>query len=322
MTKDTPPRPGVLAKIGDEEITQDQLIGDEKASFFELQKREYELRMARIERLLVEKLVGGEAKKAGMSLDDYLNKKVLSGDVKITDAEYNAFVKEKHIPESQINAQLKDRIHQFLKEQKKEQLTNAYVAKLTKSKPVELYFQKPRMQVQVEVGDSPTTGGGEKAPVTIVVFSDFQCPFCARGADVVNQIKKKYGSKVRIAFRHFPLPMHKEAVPASEAAMCVYDQNKEKFWKFHDIAFKNQDKLDEANLLKHAKDAGADEKKFKECVASKKYAEHVQKDLAYGETLGVKSTPSFYVNGQPVSGALPLETFSEMIDEELEVAKK
>lgn len=93
ITKDAAPRPGVLAKIGDEEITEEMLIGDEKSSFFELQKREYELRMQRIERLLVEKLVGAEAKKAGMSLDDYLNKKVLSGDVKIPDAEYNAFVK-------------------------------------------------------------------------------------------------------------------------------------------------------------------------------------------------------------------------------------
>lgn len=110
-------------------------------------------------------------------------------------------------------------------------------------------------------------------------------------------------------------------MPAAEASMCVYDQGKEKFWKFHDVAFKNQDKLDTESLLKHAKESGADEKKFKECVASKKYAEFVSKDLAYGESIGVKSTPSFYVNGQPVSGALP-ETFSEMIDEELELAKK
>ena len=111
--------------------------------------------------------------------------------------------------------------------------------------------------------------------------------------------------------------MHKDAPAASEASMCVYDQNKDKFWKFHDIAFANQDKLDAESLAKHAKAAGADEKKFKECMDSHKFAEFVKKDQAYGEKLGVRSTPTFFINGQLLSGALPLEAFSEVIDEEL-----
>jgi len=314
------PKPGVVAKIGDEEITEDALIGTDKFDFFELKKREYDLKMDRLNKLLVDKLVGAEAKKAQMPLDDYINKKVVGGEIKISDSDYKKFVADKHIPESQINPQIKERIMNYLQTLKKQDKITEYVAKLTKGKPVEVYFNKPKIQVDVEVGQSPVFGKKD-APITVVEFSDFQCPFCSRAADTVTQLKKKYGSKVKIAFKHFPLPMHQQARPAAEASLCINDQSSDKFWKFHDIVFKNQDKLDQANLEKYAKDSGADMTKFGECVKSKKFSEMVQKDLDYGEKIGVKSTPTFFVNGQIVSGAVPIDTFSEIIDEELNEKK-
>src|SRR5581483_7351717 len=99
----------------------------------------------------------------------------------------------------------------------------------------------------------------------------------------------------------FPLPMHQQARPTAEASLCVNEQGADKFWKFHDLAFKNQDKLDADSLAKFAKDAGADSKKFDECVKAGKYKEAVQKDMDYGEKIGVKSTPTFFINGQLVS---------------------
>jgi protein-disulfide isomerase len=315
------PKPGVVAKIGNEEITEDALIGDDKLDFFELKKREYDLKMDRLNKLLVDKLIGAEAKKANMSLDEFINKKVTGGEIKISDKDYKKFVAEKHIPESQINPQIKERIMAYLQGSKKQEMVTAYVAKLTKGSPVEVYFNKPKMQVNVEVGNSPIFGK-KGAPITVVEFSDFQCPFCSRAADTVTQLKKKYGDKVQLAFKHFPLPMHHEARPAAEASMCVNEQGSDKFWKFHDAMFKNQDKLDKASLEKYAKDSGADVKKFNECVNGKKYADIVQKDMEYGEKIGVKSTPTFFVNGQIVSGAVPIETFSDIIDEELAEKKK
>lgn len=313
----TAPKDGIVAKINGEEITEDQLIGDAQIEMMQLKKQEYDLKMQQLQKLLEEKLLGAEAKKAGLpSAQDFINKNILKGDIKISDAEYKKFVKEKNIPESNINDQVKERIFAYMKEQKRGELVQAYVAKLSKNAPVEVYFSKPKSNLQVDAGNSPFAGG-EKAKVTIVEFSDFQCPFCSRAADTVNQIKKKYGNKIKIVFKHFPLPMHQQAMPASEAAMCVYEQSKDKFWKMHDILFKHQDKLSNDDLAKHAKEAGADEKKFKECFDAKKYAETIQKDLAYGEKLGVRSTPTFFINGQILSGALPIEQFSEVIDEEL-----
>jgi protein-disulfide isomerase len=319
IVKDAP-KAGIVAKIGNEEITEEKLIGDDKADFFDLKKREYELKMDRLNKILVETLIGGEAQKANMSLDDYINKKITKGEIKISDKEYKKFVADKKIPESQLNPQIKERIMAYLQTQKKQDMVDAYVAKLTKSTPVEVYFSKPRMNVQVEVGNAPIWGK-TNAPVTIVEFSDFQCPFCTRGADTINDLKKKYGSKIRVAFKNFPLPMHKEARPAAEAALCVNEQSTDKFWKYHDILFKNQDKLDAANLEKFAKEVGADTKKFAECMGAKKYAKAVQDDMDYGEKVGVKSTPAFFINGQILNGAVPIESFSEIIDEELEAKK-
>jgi len=309
--------PGVVAKINGENITEDQLIGDAQLELMQIKKQEYDLKMGQLNKLVQERLLGAEAKKEGLaSVDDFINKKIVKGEIKISDVEYKKFVKDKNIPESNINDQVKERIFSYMKEQKKDELVQGYLAKLTKNSPVEVYFKKPKSNIQVDAGEAPFEGG-DTAKVTIVEFSDFQCPFCSKGAKVVGEIHKKYGNKVKIAFKQFPLPMHHDAMPAAEAAMCVNDQGKDKYWKFHDIAFANQDKLDADSLVKHAKAAGADEAKFKECVASHKFAEYVKKDQAYGEKLGVRSTPTFFVNGQLLSGALPLDQFSEVIDEEL-----
>ena len=314
------PKPGVLAKIGGEEITEESLIGEDKVDFFDLKKREYELKMDRLNKLMVDKLVGAEAKKAGMSLDEFMTKKVTKGDIKISTKDYDNFVKEKRIPETQINPQIKERINNYLQSQKKQEMVQAYVANLTKNNPVEVYFNKPKMEVKVDVGNAPIWGKGD---VTIVEFSDFQCPFCSRGAEAVEALKKKYGEKkIKIAFKEFPLPMHQQARPAAEAALCVNDQGAEKFWKFHDLAFKNQEKLDNDSLSKYAKDVGADVGKFSECLKAGKFKDSVQKDMDYGEKIGVRSTPTFFINGQLVSGAVPIEQFSEIIDDELENNKK
>lgn len=311
------PKAGVVAKIGEELITEEELIGDDKMDFFELKKREYDLKMDRLNRLMTEKLIGSEAKKANLSLEDYISKKVIKREIKISDSEMKKFIADKRIPESQLNDQLRERIKDYMTNEKRQNLVQAHIAKLTKSSPVEVYFERPKLDVQVELGENTPTLGKKGAKVTIVEFSDFQCPFCARGAETVHEIAKKYGNKVVIGFRHFPLPMHKEARPASEASMCMNEQGTDKFWKFHDKVFKNQKSLDDASLEKFAKESGANIEKFKECYSSKKYAKAVQDDMEYGEKIGVRSTPTFFVNGQIVNGAVPLEQFSEMIDEEL-----
>ena len=314
------PRAGVVAKIGGQEITEDELMADDKMSFFDIKRKEYDLKMAMLNQMLIKRLLGAEAQKKGMDLDTYIAKNV-AGDIKIPDAEYKKFVEEKKIPEAQINDQLKERIMAYLKDQKKEKKVEEVISKLTKSTPVEVYFKKPKMDVKIDIAKEDPIWGKESAPVTIVEFSDFQCPFCSRAAETVNLLKKKYSGKVRIAFKQFPLPMHRDARPAAEASMCVHDQSPDKFWKFHDLAFKGQDKLDAASLDAMAKSSGADMGKFKACLEAKKFSAMVEQSMQYGEKIGVRSTPTFFINGQMLAGALPIDQFSEIIDEAIDEAK-
>lgn len=307
-------KPGVAVSVNGKEYSEEDLIGDQKMEFADALKRVYDLRIARVGALLLQSKYGDEAKKANMDVEDYVENKVLK-DAKVSDSDINKFAKEKNIPKEQVS-QYKDKIIAYMRAMKKNDQRDALIAKLSKENKVEIYFAKPDLKVEVELGEGAVFGD-KQAKVKIVEFSDFQCPFCSRGANVLNEIKKKYGKKVAISFRHYPLPMHPQAKPAAEASMCINEQNTSKFWSYHDKLFAAQDKLDNESLKRVAKEVGANMDDFNKCLDSHKYADLVQKDLDYGTKIGVRSTPTFFVNGRLVQGAQPFDVFKEMIDEEL-----
>jgi protein-disulfide isomerase len=166
--------------------------------------------------------------------------------------------------------------------------------------------------------------GKANAPVTIVEISDFQCPFCSRVEPTIEQVRQKYGpDKVRIVWKNNPLPFHKNARPAHEAAMTVFGLGgNDAFWKFHHTAFANQQALSDENYEKWAKEAGVDVAKFKAAYAAKKFAAKVDEDLAMAKKVGASGTPAFRINGVTVSGAQPIDKFTEVIDAQLAEAKK
>jgi protein-disulfide isomerase len=171
--------------------------------------------------------------------------------------------------------------------------------------------------------DDPTWGS-PNAPVTIVEISDFQCPFCSRVNPTIKQIKDTYGpEKVRVVWKHNPLPFHKQARPAHEAAATVYALGgSDAFWKFHDSAFANQQSLNDENFEKWAVAAGVDAKKFKDAYGAKKYASKVDEDIALAQKVGATGTPAFRINGVTLSGAQPFDKFKEVIDAQLAEAQK
>jgi protein-disulfide isomerase len=164
--------------------------------------------------------------------------------------------------------------------------------------------------------------GNADAPVTIVEISDFECPFCSRVNPTMKQIKETYGpEQVRIVWKHQPLPFHKAARPAHEAAATVHALGGD-FWKFHDQAFANQKALTEENLVKWAVEAGVDRAKFEEAFKAKKFASKVDEDMALARKIGATGTPAFRINGVTLSGAQPFPKFKEIIDQQLAEAKK
>ncbi len=167
---------------------------------------------------------------------------------------------------------------------------------------------------EVKVGDAPAKGPAS-APVTLVAFSDFQCPFCSRAVPTVHQLETQYGGKIRIVFKQFPLPFHDKAHLAAEAALAANEQGK--FWQMHDKLFANQQALDRASLEKYAQELGLDMAKFKAALDSGKFKDKVDAEDREGAAGGVTGTPTFFVNGTRVVGAQPIDAFKAIIDKEL-----
>ncbi|MCL4382497.1 MAG: DsbA family protein [Patescibacteria group bacterium] len=163
-------------------------------------------------------------------------------------------------------------------------------------------------------GSSPAKGSSQ-AKVTIVEFSDFQCPYCGKVQETLKKIFETYPNKVKLVFRNYPLPFHENAEPAAQASLCANEQGK--FWEFHDKLFANQEKLTVTDLKQYAANLGVDANKFNSCLDSGKYKETVQKDIKDGGAVGVSGTPAIFINGRAVTGAQPFENFKKIIDEEL-----
>ena len=170
---------------------------------------------------------------------------------------------------------------------------------------------------KVEPGDAPTKGPKD-APLTVIVFSDFQCPFCKRVEPTLSQMEKEYQGKVRMIWKNYPLPFHQNAMPAAEAALAADAQGK--FWAMHDKLFENNTALDRPSLEKYAQDLGLNLSKFKADLDSGKFKSTIEATTKEGTTVGVSGTPAVFINGRKISGAYPFDTFKKIADEEL--AKK
>lgn len=184
---------------------------------------------------------------------------------------------------------------------------------------------QPEVQIpeQVQRFDVPVDDdyiyGPEDAPITIVEFSDFECPFCKRWYDQVwLRLKEEYPDQIRLVYRDFPLPGHPNAVPSAEAANCAGEQGQ--YWQFHDLLFSDRYGLNEQAYLDYAGDLKLDMAAFQQCIEERRYKEEVEADLEWATQLGVSSTPTFFINGIPLVGAQPFEVFQQVI--ELELAGK
>lgn len=310
------PAPGLAAKVGNTEITNKELIDGIESEIYEAEAKVFELKFNKLKSIILQRLMDADSRKKNMSNDEFLEK-YIAKDVKITDKEVEAFIKQQNIPSEHINDQVKEKISNYLAMERKKEAVDKWIADQTKKSPVEVYIPKPRRPTfDISVGNAPTFGP-KTAKVTIIEFSDFQCPFCAKGADVLNELKKKYGNKIQVAFKNYPLPFHNHAEIAAVAGLCANEQSTNHFWKMHDEMFKNQDSLSASGLKKLAKNAGLKMEAFEKCLSENKYIDQVKADMEEGKKINVKSTPTFFVNGQLIAGAQPLEVFSQLIDEEL-----
>lgn len=303
-----------VATVGARIITRTELEEHVRPKLVEIENERFEALREGLDELIAAELLKQEAKARGITAEALAKAEI---DAKVTapnDAEIqNIYDENKDDLEGQTLEQVKPRIVDFLKAQKGAARRQAFVTELKGKYKTTVALRPP--VVEVAAAGRPEKGGGAKAPVTIIEFSDYQCPFCKRAEDVVAQVMKAYGDKVRLVFRDFPLDMHPQARPAAEAANCAHAQGK--FWEYHAKLFANQTALGEDKLKQYAKDLALDADKFAKCLADKAFKAAIDKDVADGAKVGVSGTPAFFINGRMLSGAQPFEKFKELIDAEL-----
>jgi protein-disulfide isomerase len=303
-----------VATVGDRKITRTELEEHVRPKLIEIENERYEALRDGLDEMVAEELEKQEAKGRGVSVPDLEKQEVAAKVSAPTDADVQKVYDEnKKQLGTQTLEQVKPRIVEYLNQQAEAQRHGAFIEELKKKHKTTVALRPP--VVEVASAGRPERGAGAKAPITIIEFSDYQCPFCKRAETVVDQVMKTYGDKIRLVFRHYPLPMHPQARPAAEAASCANAQGK--FWDYHAKLFANQSALGEDKLKEYAKDVGLDSGKFDQCLAEKPFKAKIDEDVADGSKVGVNGTPAFFINGRMLSGAQPFEKFKEVIEEEL-----
>jgi protein-disulfide isomerase len=314
----------VAARVGGRAITVKEL--DERwraadaADQAETIQKLYDGRRAALEAIVADALLAEAAKTRGLSSEAYVQAELSKRVKPVTDADVAAFYSANiGQMQGQPLSAMAPAITRFLTEQQENEARLALINELRKSGPaVNVLMEAPRFDV--ELSDSDPSIGSAKAPVTLIEFSDFQCPFCLRVAPTLKKIRQTYGDRVRIVWKDFPLTqIHPQAFKAGEAGHCAAEQGK--FWEYHDQLFGNQQALLPDDLKRYAAAAGMDAERFSSCLDTSKHAERVREGVAQGTRLGVNSTPTVFVNGRRVSGAQPYEVFAAVIDEELSRSK-
>jgi len=196
--------------------------------------------------------------------------------------------------------------------QEQARLRQALLVALRRQASIHINFPAPEPPILPVSADDDPSVGPANAPITIVEFSDFQCPYCKLSVPLIKEILAKYPDKVKVVYRDYPGPNHPHAPQAAEAAQCAGDQGK--FWEYHDSLFDRQAPGTGWNFTDLAKEIGLNDDVFATCLNTGRYREEVAKDLHDGFTLGVTSTPTFFINGRPLVGARPFAEFQAVID--------
>jgi protein-disulfide isomerase len=276
----------------------------------------YEARSSALEQLIVDRVLDAAARAQHLEIRDYLRREVEKRVKPVTEAEARDFYTQNkdHLPAelaSKSFDELKPQLIEAIDGERHKRAAAEIVDELRQRAHVQVLLAAPRVDVAAE---GPARGPAG-APITIVEFSDFQCPFCGRAQPVLERVMKEYPREVRLVFRDFPLSFHADAQRAAEAGHCADEQ--QKFWPLHDWIFQHQGELGAEQLAAAAAQLGLDARRFDACMTTHKYQQVVEDNQAAGERAGVTGTPAFFVNGEPLTGAQPFEKFHEVIERKL-----
>ena len=281
----------------------------------ELLRTEHEILEKTTTRLVEEKLLDLEAAKRGIAKEQLIAQEIRQKVADPTDEEIDILYEMNRDRINRPKEAMMDQLRQFLRDRSEKRIREEFLEQLEKEHKVVREIEPFRFDVKA---DGHPSLGPQSALVTLILFSDFQCPYCRGFGHTLREIVNYYGDKVRLVFRQFPLKSHANAERAAEASLCANDQKR--FWEMHDRLFENQEELTEENILTQARQLELDMEKFKACLTGSKHKADVRADVRAGATAGIDSTPTLFINGLYMSGGQPYDVIAAVIDHEL--AKK
>ncbi len=292
-------RARVLAVVNGKQITAGDIETSLRPLIFNVQEQVYALRKQALDLKINDMLLTQEAQKKQLTARALLETEVTAKVPRVTEAEAQKFYEQNKERISGEFAQTKPQIIQYMQETREQEATLAFANQLRQASVVQVNLTAPESPTfQISTDDQPAKGN-PNAPVTIVEFTDFQCPSCAQQHPVLEKIVSEFGDRVRLVVRDFPLSQHPNAPKAAEAAEAAREQGK--YWEYVAVLFRNQSALEVGKLKQYATELGLDRARFDASLDSGKFAEKVQRDVLDGDKLGVNGTPTFYVNGKRIS---------------------
>jgi protein-disulfide isomerase len=311
----------MAARVDEQVITMQDLEKALAAQLAKLQEQKYQLMESKLDELIEERLLEQEAKRRGMTVEALLKAEVSSKVPEVTDAEVTSFITENKARLRGETAELRPKVRDYLRDQKVAQQAKVFMARLRQGAKVAIFLEEPEpIRVAVK-GEGAFVKGPKDAPVTLVEFTDFHCPFCGKAVTTLKDVMREYDGKIRWVFRDFPIAsLHPQAHKAAEAARCAGEQGT--FWEYHDLLFGSQSPTTIEDFKRYAEQLKLDLNSFGQCLDSGKHRAAVEADVQEGARLGVTGTPTFFINGRILVGAQPLENFRKIIEAELRASSK
>jgi protein-disulfide isomerase len=304
----------IVAQVAGEVITMSQLEQAKAAQLKRFEQERYDLLRSALDDVAMETMITKAAAERGVTSEELMRAEVQDKIMPPTEEELKArYEANKDRAGGRSFEEVRAPLERMMIEESTQARLKAFNNELKKNYDFKIMLEPPRSEVTIPV--DAMAKGPVDAPVTMVEFADFQCPYCRRAHPVVSRLLMEYQDKIRYVFRDYALAFHKRAVPASVAAYCANEQGK--YWDYYESLKVMVGDLQDADLNQRAESMGLDMDAFKACMAAGKYEGLVNAGFADGQALGVTGTPTYFINGRMLIGAQPYEAFKEIIDEEI-----
>ncbi|MFW5887320.1 MAG: DsbA family protein [Bacteriovoracia bacterium] len=309
------PKRAIVAKGDNIKVSTEELNKEIKLQIYKKQKEIYDLQFDQLKAVLLEKFINKQTDKTKLSNDKFLEKHILTKK-EVSEDEVDNFIAKKNVPKQMVTSQYRQRVIEHLTIELKKNQIAKWLEKQIKQHELKVLLNEPSLpRINIDIGDSAQWG--KKNALKVFVVTDFQCPRCKDTAKAIKRVRDEFDGEVKIVFKHFPMPFHSQAFIAAEASLCVYEQNPEVFWNFHDRLFAAQNNLSFNSIKELALEFEINKDTFLNCLQGHKYTDQIRQEVREMQTKGINMIPLVIVKDKVLVSDHSFENISRLIQAEI-----